>query len=91
MASSPETVTRRRSQVSQSVRQLNPRKLLLSKWTAVEPRNREKHFLVVKVLEPTHPGGPIQQIEIEAVHSKRTAVIGWRELTDSTRWHQGWV
>ena len=28
------------------------KKLLLSKWTAVTPVNREKHFLVVKVVEP---------------------------------------
>jgi len=28
------------------VNRLNPRKLLLSKWTAALPQNREKHFLV---------------------------------------------
>ncbi len=73
-----------------TVRRLNPGKLLLSKWTAVEPRNREKHFLVVAVLEPARPGGPVEQIEIEAVHSRRTAIIGWRDLADVTRWRQGW-
>ncbi|PAM39480.1 hypothetical protein CEJ63_25450, partial [Acinetobacter baumannii] len=25
---------------------VNPAKLLLSKWTAASPRNKEKHFLV---------------------------------------------
>jgi hypothetical protein len=29
---------------------LSPKKLLHSKWTAVEPRNKEKHFLVTKVI-----------------------------------------
>ena len=27
---------------------LNPKKLLNSKWTAVKPRNKEKHFLVTE-------------------------------------------
>jgi tryptophan-rich hypothetical protein len=75
---------------SQSSRRLSPKKLLQSKWTAVEPRDREKHFLVVQVVEP-RPGAPIQQVEIEAVHSKRTALIDWRELADTKRWHQGWL
>ena len=28
----------------------NPEKLLLSKWTARQPQNREKHFLVCELL-----------------------------------------
>lgn len=28
---------------------LNPRKLLLSKWTAAHPQRREKHFLVTEL------------------------------------------
>ncbi len=28
---------------------INPRKLLNSKWTAVNPKNREKHFMVNEV------------------------------------------
>ncbi len=30
----------------------NPGKLLLSKWTARVPRNREKHFIVTRVMHP---------------------------------------
>ena len=29
-----------------------PKKLRLTKWTAVTPRNGEKHFVVVRVVEP---------------------------------------
>ncbi len=76
---------------SRSSRQLSPKKLLQSKWTAVEPRKREKHFLVVQIVEPAFTGAPIEHVEIEAVHSKRTAVIDWRELADAKRWHQGWL
>jgi tryptophan-rich hypothetical protein len=70
---------------------LSPKKLLHTKWTAVEPRNREKHFLVTKVIEPEPPGSPVVSVEIEAVHSKRARIIGWRALTDGTKWRRGWV
>lgn len=70
---------------------LSPKKLLHTKWTAVEPRNKEKHFLVTKVIEPEAPGSPVVSVEIEAVHSKRVRIIGWRELTDVARWRRGWV
>jgi tryptophan-rich hypothetical protein len=69
---------------------LSPKKLLHTKWTAVEPRNREKHFLVTRVIEPEPPGSPVVSVEIEAVHSQRAWIIGWRELTDVTQWRRGW-
>jgi len=70
---------------------LSPKKLLLTKWTAVTPRNKEKHFLVTKVIEPLPPGSPVVSIELEAVHSKRVQVIAWRELQDALQWRRGWV
>ncbi|MBU3672612.1 MAG: TIGR02450 family Trp-rich protein [Sinobacteraceae bacterium] len=70
---------------------LSPKKLLHTKWTAVAPRNKEKHFLVTGVIEPVPTGSPIVSVEIEAVHSKRAQIIAWRELTDATRWHRGWI
>ncbi len=70
---------------------LSPRKLLLSKWTAVTPRNREKHFVVIRVVEPEPPEAPVELVEIEAVHSRRSFLLHWRELTDGSRWRQGWT
>ena len=70
---------------------LSPKRLLHTKWTAVEPRNKEKHFLVTRVIEPEPPGSPVVSVEIEAVHSKRARIIRWRELTDVARWRRGWV
>ena len=70
---------------------LSPKKLLHTKWTAVAPKNKEKHFLVTQVIEPVPPGSPVVSVEIEAVHSKRARTIGWRELTDTTQWRRGWV
>lgn len=74
-----------------SINALSPKKLLHTKWTAVVPRNKEKHFLVTKVIEPSPPGSPVVSIEIEAVHSKRVRVIAWRELKDALQWRRGWV
>ncbi|MDP2006302.1 MAG: TIGR02450 family Trp-rich protein [Rubrivivax sp.] len=73
---------------------LNPKKLLLSKWTAVHPQRKEKHFIVTQLLQPepaSVPPLPCVDIVIEAVHSRQARTIAWRELTDLTRWRQGWV
>lgn len=70
---------------------LHPKKLLLSKWTAVKPVARQKHFLVVKVLEPEPPEAPVEWVEIESVFSKKVQRIRWRELLDAAVWRQGWL
>ncbi|MEO8600299.1 MAG: TIGR02450 family Trp-rich protein [bacterium] len=71
-------------------RVLNPNKLLRSKWTAVTPCNKEKHFIVTKVIAPESPSIQIDTIELEAVHSRRSFSMPWRDLTDSSNWLQGW-
>ena len=70
---------------------LNPKKLLLSKWTAVTPVKKQKHFLVCRVIQPELATDPIELVEIEAVFSKATQVIAWRQLQDDMVWRQGWV
>jgi tryptophan-rich hypothetical protein len=70
---------------------LSPKKLSLTKWTAVHPVKKQKHFLVSKVILPELPHEVIQQVEIEAVFSKEVRQIDWRELTDAGKWKQGWV
>ena len=74
-----------------SKRQLNPRKLLLSKWSAVSPLNKEKHFIVTEVVEPAEPEGPIEAVVLQAVMTRRSETVAWKELTDASRWHQGWT
>ena len=69
---------------------LSPKKLLLTKWTAVKPIAKQKHFLVSKIIEPVPPNETIELIEIEAVYSKKVTQIHWRDLTDSSLWIQGW-
>jgi len=70
---------------------ISPKKLLLSKWTAVKPVQKDKHFLVSKVIQPELPGEIIQWIEIEAVYSKEVRLIDWHDLRNRGVWRQGWV
>ena len=70
---------------------LNANKLMHSKWTAVAPVNKEKHFIVTKVFEPATPGAPVMDVELQAVHSQRVQVLPWRALRDASAWRQGWV
>ena len=70
---------------------LNPKKLLLTKWTAVTPVAKQKHFLVSRVIQPEVVTEPGVLVEIEAVFSKATQVMAWRELQDESVWRQGWV
>ena len=71
-------------------RRLSPAKLRLSKWTAVSPSRREKHWLVVAVHAPVPPALQPEFVDLEAVHSRRVVTLPWRALTDPARWLQGW-
>lgn len=67
---------------------ISPKKLLDTKWTAVAPIKKEKHFLVVDV-EYDEEANVVSCI-IEAVMTKRRYDIQWRELNDSSIWFIGW-
>ena len=70
---------------------LNPKKLRLTKWTAVKPIAKQKHFLVSRVIQPEVETDPVELVEIESVFSKATQIIQWRELQNDEVWLQGWV
>lgn len=70
---------------------LSPKKLLLSKWTAVHPIHQRKHFLVIKFVLPEAPNEAIEFVELEAVFDKKVQKIAWRELTKREHWQQGWL
>jgi len=67
---------------------ISPKKLLNSKWTAVKPQRKEKHFIVTEV-EFNEEGSVIFCL-IEAVMSKRTTEIQWQDLKDISQWSCGW-
>lgn len=68
--------------------QINPDKLLLSKWTAVEPQNKEKHFLVTRVIKDEQLS--VVACILEAVFSGREYEHDWRVLKDAGSWLMGW-
>ncbi|MBA5980349.1 hypothetical protein CKQ80_19080 [Pseudomonas moraviensis] len=67
---------------------INPQKLLLSKWTAAHPQNREKHFLVTELFRDEE--GTVLEIELQAVLTQRSERLEWQRLKISTEWLQGW-
>ncbi|MGY1889674.1 TIGR02450 family Trp-rich protein [Pseudomonas neuropathica] len=67
---------------------INPRKLLLSKWTAAHPQNREKHFLVTELFRDEE--GTVLEVELQAVLTKRAERLDWQTLQNNAEWLQGW-
>jgi tryptophan-rich hypothetical protein len=71
-----------------TMHRINPKKLLHSKWTALAPTNRAKHFIVTEV-EFDERGAVIHCV-LEAILSKHSQSIQWQALKDDTQWTQGW-
>lgn len=67
---------------------INPKKLLNSKWTAVTPKNQEKHFIVTKV--EYDEDGIVILCLIESVMSKQPYPIDWQDLKNDSVWLHGW-
>jgi tryptophan-rich hypothetical protein len=67
---------------------INPRKLLLSKWTAAHPQNREKHFLVTELIRDEE--GTVLEVELQAVLTQRSERLDWQALRDAEHWILGW-
>ena len=67
---------------------ISPKKLLNSKWTAVKPQRKEKHFIVTEV-EFNEEGAVILCL-IEAVMTKRATAIEWQDLKNINQWRCGW-
>ena len=74
--------------IDKSMNQINPKKLLNSKWTKVLPTKKEKHFLITELKYDENE--LISDCLIEAIISKNNQSIDWNELKDSNKWQQGW-
>jgi tryptophan-rich hypothetical protein len=68
---------------------VSPKKLLHSKWTRIQPQNREKHYVINEV-EYDEDGRVVLCI-IEAIINRREYDIDWRELNDDSVWRAGWI
>ena len=70
---------------------VQPKKLLLSKWTELNHVGKEKHFLVCKLHLPDDADGKLEWVDIEAVYSKLARRIAWRDFKNASKWTRGWV
>ncbi|WP_181161513.1 TIGR02450 family Trp-rich protein [Maribrevibacterium harenarium] len=68
--------------------QINPNKLYLSKWTSTSPQQKEKHFLVTKLLRNEQE--QVESVVIEALMTKKEYTIPWQHLKVSDHWLPGW-
>ena len=68
---------------------INPRKLLLSKWTAAHPQTREQHFLVTELI--CDEEGTVLEVELQAVLTKRVERLDWHALQNNAQWKIGWL
>ena len=71
-----------------SMNRITPGKLLMTKWSAVEPKLKERHFIVTGLVR--NEAGTIIACELEAVINKNVYQVDWQELKDSTLWIMGW-
>ena len=62
-----------------------------SKWTAVDPIRKEKHFVVRRVFDRRGEPSPEICVEIESVMTKGVRIISLEELLDDSCWQRGWV
>lgn len=68
--------------------QVHKKKLLHSKWTAVTPSHKRKHFIITEV--DYDEDGQVIDCILEAVIDKHSQAIDWRSLKDPTSWRSGW-
>jgi tryptophan-rich hypothetical protein len=69
--------------------QINPNKLLLSKWTACQVKNKERHFIVTELIRDEQD--IIIGCVLQAVINKKSYQIDWKILKDNACWLMGWV
>jgi len=74
--------------IASSMNSISPKKLLNSKWTAVNPSRKEKHFLITEV--DFDENGAVIHCLLEAVMSRRSFPISWRDLKNKGEWISGW-
>ena len=66
----------------------NPNKLLISKWTATKPENKELHFIVTQLIRDDEE--IITGCVLESVITKNAYSLGLEELKNAENWLMGW-
>ncbi|WP_299879751.1 TIGR02450 family Trp-rich protein [uncultured Cocleimonas sp.] len=60
----------------------------MSKWTAITPENKERHFIVSELLKDEEER--IIGCKLEAVINKNQYDIDWQRLKNNEEWLMGW-
>ena len=68
--------------------QINPEKLLHSKWTALQVKQKERHFIVSRLQRADDE--TILSCELEAIINNNVYEIDWQQLKDSSLWLMRW-
>ncbi|TKB54322.1 TIGR02450 family Trp-rich protein [Ferrimonas aestuarii] len=63
--------------------------LHLSKWTANTAVNDDTHFWITYTFTDGH--GHVTRVGMQGVNNRTPLEINADELTDSGRWHMGWI
>lgn len=66
----------------------NPKKLLNSKWTAVTPVNKARHFIVTELQQ--NETGKVVFCVLEAVMNQTIFELSPADLKERSTWIQGW-
>ena len=67
----------------------NAKKLLNSKWTAMQPKGKERHFLISEV-QWNDEQTKVLSCHLEAVINHKEYIIDPEVLKDDDAWQQGW-
>ena len=62
--------------------------LVGAKWTALQPQQREKHFVVHSHIERAK--GSIEIVRLEAVRTKSVYMVSVADLANVNCWRVGW-
>ena len=68
---------------------VNLKKIVGSKWTAVLPENREKHFIVLD-WERDENDQPTDRIQLEAILTGTVRLLHHKALAEQEEWLIGW-
>ncbi|MEM7376222.1 MAG: TIGR02450 family Trp-rich protein [Pseudomonadota bacterium] len=67
---------------------INPNKLLHSKWTAVQPVGKARHFMVVELERDVD--GVVMRCLLDAVVVGQASWLDWHALKNADAWRHGW-
>ena len=67
---------------------VSPKSLLHSKWTKMQVKNKEKHFIVIDV--EYDEDQKVTACVIQAVINHNEYAINWRDLKQPANWKVGW-